>query len=356
MAGGFALLSNGDIAHADSTVSNDVSNVSDDNVSSDDDLVVTNDVSSNDAYAATKDISLGNIPKEVSLNNVVQIVDDVAGNNVPTKFMGVAAYTSLNGDSNVIQIGDNQPYDPWANINKSDYALSPYYDEHIFVKIGEDFTDKYAFCVEHGAFIPLGNITKEIANNRICDLSCGINDCYFDLSSPYIYDDNDVSCFLETGEFAPETMEKQENYWKDYYATNYRQVDGQDDVYVNVHQDFTDKYILCMDCGRYVPLGNVTTPLKDVMICNHPTHFGEINYFDVDHPAVVTPEQAIDSWYPFYEDLYSNPDYHPIHSDEPGYGEDAYMPDDNSFEEDIVVNDQPSDVDFNYVVYTGNVD
>ena len=181
------------------------------------------------------------------------------------------------------------------------------------------------------------------------------------MSSPYIYDYDDASYYLEHGEFAPDVITKQQNYIKDFYATNYRQLEGHEDIYLNVNQDFTDKYILCIDCGRYVPLGNVTTPLKDVMICNHPTHFGQINYFDVDNGAVITPEQAIDSWYPFYEDLYSNPDYHPIHSDEPGYDEDVNIPDDNinqndnSFEDQVVVNDQPIPIDFNLVVYTGNV-
>lgn len=368
VAGGFALVANGDVSHvADNPVSNEVSNPSNGNASLDN-ASVTKDVFSDNEMAGEfsfaniqKEVSSGSIPKEITLGNAAQMIDNVAG-NVPTQFRNVAAYAALNGDSNdVIHSGDNQPYDPWGNINKSDYALSPYYNEHIFVKIGEDFTDMYGFCVADGGFIPLGNITKAISENHICNQSCGIGDCYFDLSSPYIYNYDDVNYYLENGDFAPEIINKQQNYIKDFYATNYRQLEGHEDIYLNVNQDFTDKYILCMDCGRYVPLGNVTTPLKDVMICNHPTHFGEINYFDVDNQAVITPQQAIDSWYPFYEDLYSNPDYHPIHSDEPGYGEDVYMPDDNinqndnSFEEDSVVNDAPSDVDFSYVVYTGNI-
>ena len=377
VAGGFALVANGDVSSvADNPVSNEASNSSGDNASLDNSTVVKDVLSDNNMNnhfslgniqkeislgSIPKEISLGSIPKEISSGNAVQMINNVAG-NASTQSINVAAYAASTGDSrSVVNIGNNQPYDPWSNINKSDYTLSPYYNEHIFVKMGEDFTDMFAFCVADGVFIPLGNITKAISENHICDQSCGIGDCYFDLSSPYIYDYDDASYYLEHGEFAPDVITKQQNYIKDFYATNYRQLEGHEDIYLNVNQDFTDKYILCIDCGRYVPLGNVTTPLKDVMICNHPTHFGQINYFDVDNGAVITPEQAIDSWYPFYEDLYSNPDYHPIHSDEPGYDEDVNIPDDNinqndnSFEDQVVVNDQPIPIDFNLVVYTGNI-
>ena len=366
VAGGFALVANGDVSSvADNPVSNEASNSSGDNASLDNSTVVKDVLSDNNMNNhfslgnIQKEISLGSIPKEISSGNAVQMINNVAG-NASTQSINVAAYAASTGDSrSVVNIGNNQPYDPWSNINKSDYTLSPYYNEHIFVKMGEDFTDMFAFCVADGVFIPLGNITKAISENHICDQSCGIGDCYFDLSSPYIYNYDDVSYYLEHGEFASDVITKQQNYIRDYYANNYKQLEGHEDIYLNVNQDFTDKYILCMDCGRYVPLGNVTTPLKDVMICNHPTHFGQINYFDVDNMAVITPEQAIDSWYPFYEELYSNPDYHPIHSDEPGYGEDVDVQDDNinqndnSFEDQVVVNDQP--IDFNLVVYTGNV-
>lgn len=366
VAGGFALVANGDVSSvADNPVSNEASNSSGDNASLDNSTVVKDVLSDNNMNNhfslgnIQKEISLGSIPKEISSGNAVQMINNVAG-NASTQSINVAAYAASTGDSrSVVNIGNNQPYDPWSNINKSDYTLSPYYNEHIFVKMGEDFTDMFAFCVADGVFIPLGNITKAISENHICDQSCGIGDCYFDLSSPYIYNYDDVSYYLEHGEFASDVITKQQNYIRDYYANNYKQLEGHEDIYLNVNQDFTDKYILCMDCGRYVPLGNVTTPLKDVMICNHPTHFGQINYFDVDNMAVITPEQAIDSWYPFYEELYSNPDYHPIHSDEPGYGEDANVQDDNinqndnSFEDQVAVNDQP--IDFNLVVYTGNI-
>lgn len=76
------------------------------------------------------------------------------------------------------------------------------------------------------------------------------------------------------------------------------------------------------------------------------------NYFDVTHPAVITPQQAYDSWDGYLENLYSNPDYHPIHFDEPGYGEDnVVMSSDLPSPDNAVVNDGPI-----LVVDVGNVD
>ena len=324
VAGGFAFVTNGDFTHvANNLVSNEVSDASDVNVSSNNNPTVNDASLVKDNQA--NEYSLSNIPNEALSNHASLVVNNVAYNNVVTQFMNVAA-TSYNGDSDWFSqnIRDNQAFDPWGNINKSEYVLSPNYAERIFIKIGQDFTDKYGFCVEHGGFIPLGNITKAISADHICDLSCGIADCYFDLSTPYVYDYGDADFFIKYGDFPSEIQKQREAYISDYYNTNYRQVDGQDDVYVNVHQDFTDKYVLCMDCGRYVPLGTITTPLKDIMICDYPRHFGDNVYFDITNPAVIGPDDAIDSWDSFNEQRYSNPDYHPIHYDEPGYGEEDF--------------------------------
>ncbi|WP_407432864.1 hypothetical protein [Methanobrevibacter sp.] len=325
VAGGFAFVTNGDFAHvADNLVSNEVSDASNGDVSSNNNQTV-NDASL-DKDKQANEFSLSNIQNKVTSNHASLMANNVADNNVVTRFMNVA-FASYNGDSDLFSqnIGDNQVFDPWNNINKNEYVLSPNYAEHIFIKIGQDFTDKYGYCVADGGFIPLGNITKAISADYICDLSCGIDDCYFDLSTnPYIYDYGDAEFYIKYGDFPSEIQKQSEAYISDYYNTNYKPVDGQDDVYVNVHQDFTDKYVLCMDCGRYVPLGTITTPLKDIMICDYPRHFGDNVYFDIDHPAVIGPDDAIASWDSFNEQRYSNPDYHPIHYDEPGYGEEDF--------------------------------
>ena len=294
MAGGFALVTNNDVAPiADNAVPNEVSNISDNNVSLENNISSANNVSLFDTLLVTKDISNNNIARGFSLgdnqieafsNNVFQLASNVAdedssnaaNSNSPFNVRTVA-YAAHNEGSDVVfyPIHDDS-FDPASNINRSEYVLSPNYAEHIFVKIGEDFTDMYGFCVADGCFIPLGNITKPIPNNHICNQSCGIGDCYYDLSSPYVYDYGNVSYYLANGEFGSEIQIRQQEYINNFYSTNYRQLEGHEDIYLNVHQDFTDKYLLCTDCGRYVPLGDVTTPLNDVMICDYPTHFGGI--------------------------------------------------------------------------------
>ena len=211
VAGGFALVANGDVSSvADNPVSNEASNSSGDNASLDNSTVVKDVLSDNNMNNhfslgnIQKEISLGSIPKEISSGNAVQMINDVAG-NASTQSINVAAYAASTGDSrSVVNIGNNQPYDPWSNINKSDYTLSPYYDEHIFVKMGEDFTDMFAFCVADGVFIPLGNITKAISENHICDQSCGIGDCYFDLFKFRIkkINEKNISSIVDNNEIA----------------------------------------------------------------------------------------------------------------------------------------------------------
>lgn len=315
--GGYSLILNDDASDLTANyIPKDVNDSSQGNISLD-----YNDNSNNNPKVI-KDI-LGNDLNETNSVSPIQVTDSNENNEVPTKSgnVGYAAY-QLNDNSYHSYPVDSSNYDLAGSVNKSEYVLSPNYNEHIYVKIGQDFTDKYGFCVADGGFIPLGNITKQIPADKICNLDCSIGDCYFDLSSPYIYDYGNVSYYLEHGEFGSDVLIKQEQYIKDYYNTNYRKLEGHEDIYLNVHQDFTDKYVLCMDCGRYVPLGNVTTPLRDIMICDYPIQFGMINYINLEDRCVITPEEAYASWDSYLENLYSNPDYHPIHSDEPDYGGD----------------------------------
>ena len=328
--GGYSFILNNDVGDlTDNSIPNELDNSSKDNISLGDGGKVSNGNSNNNQKIANGNSNNGKVAKDISandLNDIIQVnpiqpISAFADDDIPAMYISVGYAANYNNDNSYHNGAVITP-GVFDNINKSEYVLSPNYDEHIFIKIGQDFTDKYGFCIADGFFIPLGNITKEIPADKICKLDCGIADCYFDLSSPYIYDYDNVSYYLEHGEFAPDVIIKQQQAIKDYYDNNYRKLGGHEDIYLNVHQDFTDKYILCMDCGRYVPLGNVTTPLRDIMICDYPTHFGRINYFDIDYSAVITPEEAYNSWDSYLENLYSNPDYHPIHWDEPGYGGD----------------------------------
>ena len=206
----------------------------------------------------------------------------------------------------------NESYFPFNNINKSEYMLSPNFNDHIFIRIGQDFTDKYAQCVEAG-FIPLGNITKVIPKLDICDFSCGLGDSYFDLDSVGIYDYDEVQYYMNHHTFPSETQKHQEALQREYLLSNYRLVDGEVELYVNVNQDFTDMYLQCVECGRFIPLGNVTTPLKDIMICDYIYRFGNENYINLG-PGVISNDTAYEYWAQnSLEELYSNPDYVPVH-------------------------------------------
>ena len=339
MTGGYALISHDNPQVIDAPISDEVSG--NENLSVGEIAPVTGGV---------KDIHLSNdngVVKDKIYSNIIDIAKEISDNYVVdmTSFVGVASYNNM--DDRFIHFGDNSSTF-FNNINKSEYALSPYYNSSIFVKIGQDFTDKYGLCVE-GGFIPLGNITKPIENINLCDLSCGITDAYMDLDNPYVYDSDVVSYYMVHAEFPTDSQLKQFEYEQDRiksFKMNYVQVDGQKEVFVNIHQDFTDKYMLCMDCGRFFALGNVTTPLNDIMICDYPVHFGCDVYINVDNPSVISREKTQDHWDSYLDDLYSNPDYHPIHFDESGYNEDISQIPAN----DLVTDDTAQSHDYQIVV------
>ncbi|MBR0271926.1 MAG: hypothetical protein IJQ68_08075 [Methanobrevibacter sp.] len=326
IVGGYAFVSSD---FSSQVINNPVSNEMDD---------VNDNVSLPDEEKMSGDISLSNeeLVKSIASSSVLQQLSNVVLDMSPdsttdldnsTKISSYVGYTAGVADVSIggQPSGGKDPYFyplqqgtlPFDNINKSDYILSPNYKDHIFIKKGQDFTDKYGWCVEDG-FIPLGNITIPLETDFICHLNCGIGDSYFDLSSPYIYDAWDAKYYLKNGEFPDEVQKERFEYETNQLNMNYRQLPGHDEIFLNVHDDFTDKYLLCMDCGRYVVLGNVTVPLDDVMICDYPLHFGVKNYFDINNPAIISREEALDSWNNdhYLQELYSNPDYHPIHSNE----------------------------------------
>ena len=345
VAGGYAFISNDGSSNViDNPVSNEIADVNNAaSVSNDFNQEIVKDITSGIVFQ-----QLSAVRNSVSLNSVANSVANSDNSSKATgAFMGYASIAASYGN---LHSGDEgtRTYQSWDNslnnINKDDYVLSPNYNDHIFIKKGQDFTDKYGLCVVDG-FIPLGNVTKQINTSFICNLECGIGDSYFDLSSPYIYDTMDVIHWLKYGEFPDDVQKKQLEYQLNQLEMNYRKVDGQNEVFVNVHEDFTDKYMMCMDCGRYFALGDITTPLDGIMICDHPNHFGGDVYIDANNPSVVSPEQAYDSWNssPYLQELYSNPDYHPVHFDEEGYGGEPQndllqqsSPDDTSCDAQIV--------------------
>ena len=53
------------------------------------------------------------------------------------------------------------------------------------------------------------------------------------------------------------------------FFSNFASLSGQNGIFVNIHQDFTDKYLQCV-CGRFYALGNVTASLDEIMLCDYP--------------------------------------------------------------------------------------
>ena len=88
VAGGFALVANGDVSSVtDNLVSNEASNSSGDNASLDNSTVVKDVFSDNNMNNhfslgnIQKEISLSSIPKEISSDNAVQMRNNVADNS-----------------------------------------------------------------------------------------------------------------------------------------------------------------------------------------------------------------------------------------------------------------------------------
>ena len=264
---GFALLSGDDSGQLiNNPVSNEVSSNS--NMSLDNNTGIAEDSSSDNIQDVVKEISSKNNRKDISQGYPVPLNNSSSA--VDTPVYSVAAY----GASDISVY--NQYPDYSSNINKSEYVLSPYYTEHIFVKAGEDFTDKYGFCVADGYFIPLGNITNPIENIRICNLSCGIADCYFNLSRKNIYGYDNVTCYLEHGVFDASQIPQNTPINKSEYvlSPNYAK-----HIYIRAGEDFTDKYALCAADGNFIPLGNITNPIDNIRICNQSCGIGDC-YFD----------------------------------------------------------------------------
>lgn len=62
---------------------------------------------------------------------------------------------------------------------------------------------------------------------------------------------------------------------------------------VNASQDFTDKYVKCCECGKYIPLGDITNSLPENMTCNHSTRGHSIAYLDTNIYGVMDYEKVV---------------------------------------------------------------
>ena len=198
--GGYSFLLNdgaGDLT--DSSLPNELNNSSKDNVSLGDNGKVSNVNSNNNQNVNSNN---GKVAKDISANELIDIVQvspiqpisAFADDDIPAMYINVGYAASYNIGDNSYHNGAGIAPGAFDNINKSEYMLSPNYDEHI--------TDLFVQCVD-GDFIALGDITKPLPEKGICDLSCGAGDAYFDLNGPNVdyrnYDD--VVYYIEHGKY-----------------------------------------------------------------------------------------------------------------------------------------------------------
>ena len=326
--GGYSFLLNdgaGDLT--DSSLPNELNNSSKDNVSLGDNGKVSNVNSNNNQNVNSNN---GKVAKDISANELIDIVQvspiqpisAFADDDIPAMYINVGYAASYNIGDNSYHNGAGIAPGAFDNINKSEYMLSPNYDEHIFIKIGQDFTDLFVQCVD-GDFIALGDITKPLPEKGICDLSCGAGDAYFDLNGPNVdyrnYDD--VVYYIEHGKYPSDDQQVLDVVNKSEYvlSPNY-----DEHIFIKIGQDFTDLFVQCVD-GDFIALGDITKPLPEKGICDLSCGAGDA-YFDLNGPN-VDYRNYDDVVYYIEHGKYPADDQQvlgviPIDGDEQGYGGD----------------------------------
>ena len=240
-----------------------------------------NNGGSNDAPAAT--VNDNSHPSSVPTASVSDIAPAAAGEN---PLIAVAEIIRANPVSNPV------------TDTAAKYVLSA--NGKDYVNSNQDFTDKYYQCCECGKFVSLGEVTKEIPEARKCTCSeelAGIG--HLNADDYYVYTYEEVMYYISTGEFPDSVQERRNIYEENVKATiaeiisHYKAIPGYEDTFVNASQDFTDKYVKCCECGKYIPLGDITSSLPENMTCNHSTRGHSIAYLDTNIWGVMDYEKVV---------------------------------------------------------------
>lgn len=244
--GGYSfILNDGGSALTDNSIPNELGDSSKDNISLDNNTGVSD---GNSNIKVVKNILDNDLKELTSSFNSIQfgVIED---SDVPSQifaFSGNVAYLNFPQNN---QSSNTNPSFELKDVNKSEYILSPNYDKHIYIKIGQDFTDLFVQCV-NGDFIPLGNITRQLPQMWVCDLSCGAGDAYFDLNNPHVdyrnYDE--VMYYIE----------------HDEYPTNNQQIDDAIPIYSN-EQGYAGDHV---DESNDVNSINEELPQENVVVEN----------------------------------------------------------------------------------------
>jgi len=102
-----------------------------------------------------------------------------------------------------------------TNLNKAiSYIKSPNNDILLYIREGQDFTDKYIQCAECGKYIALGNVTKMLPENLIChaheDMFGGGR---YDADYPWIVSYDEIMTYDETGYYPDSVYERVANHY-----------------------------------------------------------------------------------------------------------------------------------------------
>ena len=162
-------------------------------------------------------------------------------------------------------------------------------------------------CVSSGAFALISNYGLENTNDS--ENNSLVNDIK-DMSSESflnnIKNDNIMDDFKD--------------YWQ--YTFGYLvNVDGELRHYINDNgayylesEGLTDRYIVCVECGGFVPIGEITNPLPKAAICHHNDIAPIFNLSDVT--LSYSRDEAYNMWInesmPVYDDIHSEIDVNKI--------------------------------------------
>lgn len=205
------------------------------------------------------------------------------------------------------------------------------------------FTDRYSQCV-CGKFFPLGPVTDPIPDWAICsEDTCPENrtmdpDYKMDIWYYYSYSAEEAIYIVNhhtlegfSGNTTPRIFEpmtvlyENPNYNNQLYIFSY-------DTY-----DFTDRYIQCVECGGFLPLGEVTKELGENTLCHN---FGGSGF--VGEWNTVSYEKACEL---IEDNLHGNPSFYNQDIDPHYYNGDSYHEAENLEEQYLVDESSIDDIE-----------
>ena len=163
-------------------------------------------------------------------------------------------------------------------------------------------------CVSSGAFAIISNYSPENTNDSTNHSL--VNDIK-DISSSESFLNNIKNDNI---------MDGFNDYWQ--YTFGYLvNVDGELRHYINDNgayylesEGLTDRYIVCVECGGFVPIGEITNPLPKAAICHHNDIAPIFNLSDVT--LSYSRDEAYNMWInesmPVYDDIHSEIDVNKI--------------------------------------------